>query len=530
MFFLRYITLIALILTFNSVVVANPFETLVMPGPVIDGHKKYESDCSNCHKLFSKRGQDKLCLSCHKKVNKDVKSKRGFHGRAKSTRTASCKTCHTEHKGRKADIVKLEKQIFNHNQTDFKLRGRHKVIECNSCHKKNKKYRETKSQCKSCHKKENPHKKAKAKKGRFDRCQSCHRATGWNKITFNHTKKTKYKLTGAHKEALCQSCHINEKYSKTPKKCISCHKSDDSHRGQNGNKCNKCHTTKQWSKISFNHTRDTNFKLKGKHKKTPCKSCHTKIAFKKKKSKKKKAARKCYSCHSHEDKHNGVFGKKCNTCHLDKGWDKSKFNHTRDAKFKLSGKHKKIECTTCHKVSKKKKKLKKRCISCHKSDDVHKGNLGSKCNSCHTPSSWKKRVKFEHDLTHFPLMGMHSAVACEECHSGSGYKKIKKSCANCHKNDDFHKGKLGNNCDRCHTPNDWGVWFFNHNKQSKFKLTGKHKKAHCHSCHSESIKKVLRTPRDCQNCHANEDPHNGQFGANCNDCHNTKDFSQIEMR
>ena len=161
---------------------------------------------------------------------------------------------------------------------------------------------------------------------------------------------------------------------------------------------------------------------------------------------------------------------------------------------------------------------------------MHKGNLGEKCNSCHTESNWKKRVKFEHDLTHFPLMGMHGAVACEECHTSAGYKKIKKSCVSCHKNDDFHKGKLGKNCDRCHTPNDWGVWFFDHNKQSKFKLKNGHKRIHCHSCHSNSINKIKRLPRNCQNCHANDDPHNGQFGARCDDCHNTKDFSQIEMK
>ena len=70
----------------------------------------------------------------------------------------------------------------------------------------------------------------------FEKCQTCHRATGWNKVNFNHNKKTKFKLAGAHKKALCQSCHINQKYTKTPKKCISCHKIDDVHRGKNGNK------------------------------------------------------------------------------------------------------------------------------------------------------------------------------------------------------------------------------------------------------------------------------------------------------
>lgn len=162
---LLLIFLTAILFFFNSTIYANPFETLVMPGEVIKGHKKLESECGNCHELFSEKGQNKLCLDCHKKVNKDVKSKRGFHGRNKSIRTALCKSCHTDHKGRNADIVKLDKEIFNHKKTDFILRGKHKVAECTACHKKNKKYRDAKSQCVSCHKKESPHKRAKAKKG-----------------------------------------------------------------------------------------------------------------------------------------------------------------------------------------------------------------------------------------------------------------------------------------------------------------------------------------------------------------------------
>lgn len=126
-------------------------------------------------------------------------------------------------------------------------------------------------------------------------------------------------------------------------------------------------------------------------------------------------------------------------------------------------------------------------------------------------------------------MGMHSSVSCEECHTSTEHKEIEKTCVSCHKNDDFHKGTLGNNCERCHTPNDWGVWFFNHNKQSKFKIKNSHKKVHCHSCHFEQVEKVRRVPRDCQNCHASDDPHNGQFGSRCNECHNTKDFGQINM-
>lgn len=514
-------------LLFSSGLLADTIESLVMPGPVIAGHKKLESNCSNCHEIFSKRGQDFLCLKCHKETNKDIKSKKGFHGKNSEIRTASCKSCHTEHIGRKADIIKLDTLTFNHDKTDYKLNGKHKVTACVSCHKEKTKYRKTKNQCIACHVKENPHKKARAKKGLFDSCQSCHRETGWHSIKFNHNK-TKYKLTGAHTTALCQSCHINEQYLKTPDKCISCHKVDDVHSGKNGSACQKCHTTKRWGKISFNHKRDTSFPLYGKHSKVPCRSCHTKIDIKPEKPGKKKTARSCYSCHVYDDTHKGRFGKKCQTCHTDRSWDKTKFNHDRDTKFKIRGKHKPLKCAQCHVSAKI--KLKSACISCHKNDDVHKGSLGAKCNSCHTENSWKEKLSFEHDLTAFPLVGLHSAVSCEECHSESNYKNIEKTCITCHKNKDIHQGKLGTSCEICHTPNDWGVWIFDHNKQSKFKLTGAHRKIHCYSCHTNALKKIAHIPRGCISCHAADDTHNGQFGTLCGDCHTTRNFIQIRMK
>ena len=521
---------ICFLFSFNSMAAANPFESLIMPGKVITGHKKYESECSNCHEIFSKRGQDKLCLSCHKKVNEDIKYKKGLHGKNKTIKSTSCKSCHTEHKGRKADIIKLDSSLFDHNKTDFRLNGKHKVTECRSCHKKDKKYREAEKKCSSCHDKKNPHKEAKAKKDTFAKCNGCHKESNWHTIKFEHNKNTKFKLTGAHEKALCQSCHINEKYLKTPKLCVSCHKLDDVHDGDNGKKCSKCHTTKKWGKISFNHDRDTSFKLRNKHKKVSCSTCHKEARVTKKtKKNKKKKARKCHSCHSYDDSHDGRFGSKCNECHSDNKWNKPKFKHNKDTDFKIRGKHKKVSCNQCHTSKIKNKELKTTCVSCHKLDDKHKGTLGKKCSSCHSEQSWEKKVKFDHDITKFPLIGMHGAISCNECHSDSNYKKMKKKCVSCHTTDDVHKGQLGENCNKCHTPNEWGVWVFDHRKQTKFKITGAHQKVHCHTCHRNKIKKIKSTPRECKSCHSIDDIHNGQFGARCNDCHTTKDFLQIRM-
>lgn len=86
----------------------NLLERLVVPGPVVSGHAKYEKECSNCHEPFSKKSQTRLCLACHKETAADRQSKKGFHGRQTDAAKQECTICHTDHKGRDADIVLLD--------------------------------------------------------------------------------------------------------------------------------------------------------------------------------------------------------------------------------------------------------------------------------------------------------------------------------------------------------------------------------------------------------------------------------------
>src|SRR5579863_8608966 len=87
--------------------VAATVETLLMPGKVTHAHEKQEGDCANCHDRSNVRTQTTLCLDCHKEIAADVRQKTGFHGRMPNAGAGECKACHTEHKGRAADIVQL---------------------------------------------------------------------------------------------------------------------------------------------------------------------------------------------------------------------------------------------------------------------------------------------------------------------------------------------------------------------------------------------------------------------------------------
>ncbi|MFA5082497.1 MAG: cytochrome c3 family protein, partial [Hydrogenophilaceae bacterium] len=93
-----------------------------MPGKVIQGHAKYETECRKCHIPFDKAGQSRLCLDCHKEVAADVRGKTGLHGRQAER---DCRACHSEHKGRAARIAEFDQDKFDHARTDYPLRGSH---------------------------------------------------------------------------------------------------------------------------------------------------------------------------------------------------------------------------------------------------------------------------------------------------------------------------------------------------------------------------------------------------------------------
>ncbi len=493
-----------------------------MPGPVIEGHKKYEQTCNKCHSVFSKSEKDKLCADCHKNIARDVAGKRGYHGRLK--KQAKCVHCHTEHKGRDADIVKLNQAIFDHRQTDFVLKGAHAGAACDKCHEKKKKYHDVTSKCQICHKKINPHVIAKLKqRDRPLDCVACHNAIRWEEIQFDHDK-THFRLNGKHEPVKCINCHPKDQYQNTPVDCYACHRYDDVHKRDKGRACQKCHNAHGWKNLRFNHDKETKFPIKGRHKKLQCVGCHKEDPYK------VKIKKECISCHKVDDRHNGRFAEKCNKCHKEDGWDEILFDHGKDTKFKLYGRHKKVVCEDCHSRNAYDHKTSMDCYSCHKKDDVHKKQQGENCNKCHNESGWQKKVIFDHDITRFPLLGLHSALACEECHLNNKYKDADKECASCHKKDDVHKGRLGLQCRACHNSNDWRVWRFDHDKQTEFKLDGKHKKLHCYDCHKKAVVNMKNQLSECNDCHSADDVHNGQFGRNCSRCHSTKTFKNARIK
>jgi hypothetical protein len=490
---------------------AQGIESILAPGKVIRGHTKLEDDCKQCHIKFDRKAQSGLCMDCHKEVATDMRAKTGFHGRLKPQ---ACNACHTDHKGRDAQIVNLDKKRLDHTETDFQLRGKHQPLACDKCHVAGKKFREAATQCSACHRKDDTHKGSLGAK-----CADCHNETNWKEARFDHSL-TRFALSGKHADAKCLDCHKSASYRETPRLCVGCHKKDDDnnkgHKGLFGEKCESCHGVNSWKPSTFNHDAGTRYVLRGKHRSAGCTTCHTGNLYR------VKLSQDCNACHAKDDKHKESLGKDCASCHSERSWkEPARFDHDRSS-FPLLGKHEKLVCKDCHK-SAMFKEAPRDCVGCHQKDDKHAATLGEKCAQCHGENDWKNTTgRFDHERTKFPLRNGHAAstLKCSACHKDlRSYRKTPLDCVSCHKKDDKHEAQLGTACEQCHNDKSWRSTKFNHGL-TRFPLTGRHMPATCKSCHLTA--RFKDAPRDCFSCHQKQDKHKEKFGTRCDSCHNTR--------
>ena len=554
--------------------------------PLEGSHLK--NDCFQCHTTTqgkSIRGQKnelrtyhfrslekKSCATCHESPH----SKK-FHRRFKG---AKCANCHTpkgwDVRSGTSGVIGGDRKF--HQKTRFPLSGKHLNQPCKACHQRGGKQRykfpnAKKGFCVNCHK--TVHKKQFKPKFLAKSCGDCHTTNTFaSRKGFDH-KITDFQITGKHKkfEKNCIKCHVATKAklpTKPPKTahkfkfkfakngyCENCH--NNVHKKQfspsfnKKSECTDCHTTTSFKKRkSFNHNRNTRFKLTGRHAdfKNNCFKCHLKTKRMLPTDPPKpahnfifKGAKKgfCENCHKNE--HRDMFrpkfyNKPCSSCHKTSRWEKLKpFDHQKTA-FALRYKHRKVNCKKCHvKTSKRFKQgrrakkgiykfpaLKtKNCNVCHK--DPHKGTNGSKCSKCHTEAGWDGADGFHKD---FNLNGVHLSLGCDQCHQNSRILRgSSDDCRVCHSADDPHQGLL-QECSDCHTQTTWPSTTFQHD-MTQFPLRGVHRLTDCKSCHGQGVFEGL--PADCSGCHAADaagvtsPSHSTARYEPCELCHNTFTFS-----
>jgi hypothetical protein len=327
--------------------------------------KHLDAKCSACHIKDRYKRTPKICYACHKRDD----DKKGHKGRF-GTR---CKTCHTPER--------WGISLFKHDRdTQFPLLGKHRLATCQACHTGQLYKEKLKTTCYSCHKRDDDR---KGHKGRFGiTCDTCHTASDWKRITFDHGRDTRYPLRERHRAVKCTACHTGFLYKQKLKAtCISCHEKDDVHKGQEGQRCEQCHSERSWKSAFFDHGL-TRFPLLGKHAKVPCEDCHKGTTF-------KDARTTCIACHKKDDVHKRRLGTFCEQCHNARDWRQWDFDHNKRTRYRLDGAHKGLDCLACHvTLVKKKIRLGRTCVSCHRAEDVHAGAFGPFCERCHATSSF----------------------------------------------------------------------------------------------------------------------------------------------
>ncbi len=198
-----------------------------MPGPLVSGHAKLEKECNSCHEPFSRQSQTRLCIACHKDTAADRRDRQGFHGRHADALSKDCKYCHTDHKGRNADIVQLDRETFNHTRHELRAQGR----------PQDRSLRRLPCSHGPVPPRRRPllstatNRRIRTSKRLGEKCDGCHSEDGWRRVkAFDHSK-TKFALDGAHKEVGCAACHAGERYKDLPTTCVSCHRLQDAHAG-----------------------------------------------------------------------------------------------------------------------------------------------------------------------------------------------------------------------------------------------------------------------------------------------------------
>ncbi len=544
--------------------VASEGYSQISPGDLTTSHANLEgmSNCTQCHDIGEKVSNTK-CLECHKEIKSLISKNQGYHASAGVVKQ-DCFQCHSEHHGRKFDMVRFDQNNFDHKLTGYRLEGKHQTVDCRKCHisdnisdsnirKRSNTFLGLEQKCLSCH--DDFHQNTLS-----NDCLSCHSMDGFIPVTkFNHDK-TNYPLTGKHTPLDCVECHkITTRNGKKFQEfgnmaftdCKSCH--TDPHNNSLPGKCLQCHTESSFSDFTgrrgFNHN-TTPFPLNGAHGKIDCFSCHQNstnplAVFQDRRG---IAATNCVACH--EDTHEGKFGQDCAKCHNEASFltlnNMDFFDHTV-TDYPLEGKHLEVDCKQCHTDRFSTPIDFSACSSCHvdyHQGDFIKNNSNPDCKECH---SLEKGFEFslysleQHQESNFPLEGAHIATPCFACHISEDdqrwtFSNLGNSCVDCHL--DIHDGFISeafypqDNCASCHVNDSWTQVNFDHSR-TKWPLTGKHREVDCRLCHFEISEKgdvVSQKFRNfntqCAACHDNV--HGDDFTKNgvtdCNRCHVTSSW------
>jgi hypothetical protein len=232
-----------------------------------------------------------------------------------------------------------------------------------------------------------------------------------------------------------------------------------------------------------------------------------------------------------------AFPADCRLCHAGDDWqtirEDFEFDHLAETGVPLNGAHAVAECLRCHNDRGPVELFaQKGCAGCH--EDVHRGQMGRDCATCHQESDWRPEGPIAlHAATRLPLAGAHTALQCWACHTGASvgnFKNTDAQCVSCHL-DDYQATTAPNHvaegyptsCEDCHG-------FVAFDQAAIFSHAGI--VAGCVACHLDDYQRTSDPdheagafPTSCEDCHASFATWNGArfdhagITSGCASCH-----------
>jgi hypothetical protein len=181
----------------------------------------------------------------------------------------------------------------------------------------------------------------------------------------------------------------------------------------------------------------------------------------------------------------------------------------------------------------------RQCADCHASPHAGTAFASRDCGTCHLAAFESfKTVSFDHDAA-WPIGASHRTVACTSCHTPQrGAATPPHACASCHASRDPHDGRFAAfgtppACEKCHsptmsftpgqTPPVWKPNNFDHARDGKWQLAGKHSELACRACHrlpNTTTFAPLNQGKDCLGCHEHRRVHDHKYSnVQCLHCH-----------
>lgn len=228
-----------------------------------------------------------------------------------------------------------------------------------------------------------------------------------------------------------------------------------------------------------------------------------------------------------------------------------------------------ISCEACHAEGAGFVVSDSSCLDCHSGKDAefmrqHVQSHSPACLLCHDGQD--RMMNFDHQVTRFPLGGIHKVTECVACHKQDAQADIGSSesaltadsplllgggqaagsisflhpptqCAQCHSEPEIHRALFDPACAQCHTTTAWlpaklNGRDFDHTT-TDFSLI-RHQTEYsdqpiaCTGCHSQDLKNI--DLQRCITCHAGAgggvafiEEHLAQFGPDCLQCHDGAD-------